>query len=336
MTRRARKPAKAAARASALATYAPFVAAALTFLAFLPALQGQFISWDDRANFLANQHYRGLGLRELQWMWTTNHLGHYVPLSWMSLGLDYLLWGMSPAGYHLTSMLLHAANAALVFLIARRIFSVASAGSRRSDDIIIASLASSLFFSLHPLRVESVAWITERRDVQSLFFLLISVLFHLESSMKERAGRAYGIALAAFVCALLSKATTVTLPVVLLILNVYPLGRLGGATGYFGANARRIYLELVPFFLLSAAAGIGSILALTPGRQLAISEKVAVSMYSLAFYLKQTLAPFNLSPLYEMPWRVDVLAMRFVVSYAVIVALTVIAWHARSRWPGAV
>jgi protein O-mannosyl-transferase len=72
------------------------VVALVTFIAFLPALSADFVSWDDERNFLTNPHYRGLGLEQLRWMWTTTLLGHYVPMSWMTLGLDYLLWGMSP------------------------------------------------------------------------------------------------------------------------------------------------------------------------------------------------------------------------------------------------
>jgi hypothetical protein len=85
---------------------------ALTVVAFLPVLDNGFIpNWDDRTNFLDNPHYRGLGLPQLQWMFTTFHAGHYIPLTWLSLGLDYLLWGMDPVGYHLQSLLLHAATA---------------------------------------------------------------------------------------------------------------------------------------------------------------------------------------------------------------------------------
>jgi hypothetical protein len=87
--------------------------ALLTFAAFLPALQSDFVTWDDDRNFTGNIHYRGLGTRQLTWMWTTFHMGHYVPLSWMTLGLDYDLWGMNAAGYHLTNVLLHTANAVL-------------------------------------------------------------------------------------------------------------------------------------------------------------------------------------------------------------------------------
>src|SRR5678816_3886687 len=101
--------------------------AVATFATFIPALQSDFVTWDDDRNFTANVHYRGLGLSQLAWMWTTFHMGHYVPLSWMTLGLDYSVWGMNPAGYHLTNLLLHAANAVLVYLLVRVLLERSSA-----------------------------------------------------------------------------------------------------------------------------------------------------------------------------------------------------------------
>ena len=105
-------------------------------------------------------------------MWTTFHLGHYVPLSWMTLGFDYAVWGMNPVGYHLTNLLLHAANALLVYFLALRLYALGSSTSAVSSARIFAAAVAALAFSIHPLRVESVAWITERRDVLSALFFL--------------------------------------------------------------------------------------------------------------------------------------------------------------------
>ena len=97
----------------------PFGIGLVTIVAFLPVLNNGFVSWDDDRNFVENPHFRGLGFDQLRWMWTTFHMGHYVPLSWMTLGLDYDVWGMDPAGYHLISLLIHAANAVVVYFLAR-------------------------------------------------------------------------------------------------------------------------------------------------------------------------------------------------------------------------
>src|SRR5438094_7041578 len=109
-------------------------------------------------------------------MWTT-HLGHYIPLTWMTLGLDYLLWGMNPVGYHLTSLLLHAANAVVFFFLVRRLLTLAlPSPSERGHALAVSAAFAALVFAIHPLRVESVAWATERRDVLSGLFYLSAVL----------------------------------------------------------------------------------------------------------------------------------------------------------------
>src|SRR6059036_2519460 len=167
----------------------PVLIALVTFAAFLPTLQNQFVNLDDNDNFLDNPHYRGLTWTHLRWMWTT-HLGHYIPLTWMTLGLDYLLWGMNPLGYHLTSLLLHAANAVVFFFIVRRILTRALPGpSERGHALAMSAGFAALVFAIHPLRVESVAWATERRDVLSGLFYLSAILIYLRACEGEERGR---------------------------------------------------------------------------------------------------------------------------------------------------
>jgi protein O-mannosyl-transferase len=209
--------------------------AAVTMVTFTPALRYGFVYWDDNLNFLANPHYRGFGRPQLRWIWTTFHMGHYIPLTWTSLALDYVLWGMNPAGYHLTSVLLHTTNALLFYLIAERLLKVAlSIASADSFGLRLGAAASALFFAVHPLRVESVVWISERRDVLAGFFYLLTILFYLHAVGRSGdatrvSARWYMGALASFTLALLSKATAASLPIVLLILDVYPLRCLGGS-----------------------------------------------------------------------------------------------------------
>jgi len=183
-----------------------------------------------------------------------------------------------------------------------------------------------LFFGIHPLRAESVAWVTERRDVLSGLFCSATVLAWLRSTDADADRRWYGISLGLFACALLSKATSLTLPAVLVLLNIYPLKR----------RDRRAYVELVPFFLLAAATAPLTLVALKPPDQLHTAGKIAVSAYSLAFYLWKTIAPSGLAPLYEMPRAVDPSALRYVVSYVVVAAVTALAWMGRRRLPAVV
>ena len=310
----------------------PVVVAALTFAAFLPALRNGFVSWDDDKNFVANPHYRGLGLEQLRWMWTTFHMGHYVPLTWMTLGADYTLWGMNAAGYHLTSLVLHAANAVVVYLLARAVLMSTNA-NEDGVRITVAAAFAALVFSLHPLRVESVVWVTERRDVLSGLFFFSSILIYLRSRESPQSARGYSLSLALFAGALLSKAVTMSLPAVLFVLNVYPLRRLGGGGGWTSRKARRVYLELSPFALLAAATAALSLIALHPPDQLGAAAKLSVSAYSVVFYLWKTLLPFGLSPLYEMPQRVDPAAIRFIACDLIAACVAGVAWSLRRRQP---
>src|SRR5436190_5905932 len=241
---------------------APLLVVLFTLAAFLPTLQNQFVNWDDHENFLENPHYRGLGWTHLRWMWTT-HLGHYIPLTWMTLGLDYLLWGMNPVGYHLMSLLLHAANAVVFFFVVRRILTRALPSlSERGHALAVSAGVAALVFAIHPLRVESVVWVTERRDVLSGLFYLVTILVYLRACEGEARGRRwYSLAVATFVLALLSKSMVVNLPIVLLILDVYPLRRLGGAISWWSEPARRVYVEKIPFVLLAAAASAIAVMA---------------------------------------------------------------------------
>jgi tetratricopeptide (TPR) repeat protein len=299
------------------------VVAAIAFVAFLPALGADFVSWDDERNFLTNPHYRGLGPEQLRWMWTTTLLGHYVPLSWMTLGADFTLWGMSPRGYHLTNLLFHCANALLVFALAREIL---------DDDV--AAACSALFFAVHPLRVESVAWITERRDVVSLLFCLSSVLAYLRATRGATLRRAsYGVSIACFLAALLSKGTSVSVPAVLLILNFYPLRRVGPGN-WWSAAARRAYAEVLPFVVPALGFVVLSIVALHPPDQLPLAGKLAVSAYSLMFYLAKTAWPTKLSALYGMPVTVDPLASRFLLAYLGLAGFAAAVILAVKRRPG--
>ena len=247
-------------RAAKLASYLiPGLVALITFIVFSPALRNGFVNWDDLETLVENQNFRGFTWSHLRWMFTTFHLGHYQPLSWLTFSLDYLLWGMDAFGYHLTNILLHSANAVLFYFVTLRLLEIATPISS-AVVLMLAAGFSALFFAIHPLRVESVAWATERRDVLSAFFLLLTVLSYLKAvdpEMTIRAGDVGSPCRRCFMCFLCSaKASGITLPLVLLVLDVYPLRRLGGGAGkWFGADARRVWLEKLPFFIAALAAG---------------------------------------------------------------------------------
>jgi Tfp pilus assembly protein PilF len=319
----------------------PVLIALVTLTAFLPSLQNGFVGWDDATNFLDNPHYRGLAWTHLRWMWTT-HLGHYIPLTWMTFGLDYLLWGMNPFGYHLTSLLLHAANAVVFFFLVRRLLRLAlPSRSERGHALVVSAGFAALMFAIHPLRVESVAWATERRDILSGLFYLATILMYLRACEEGARSRGwYWLSVAVFVCALLSKSMVVNLPVVLLILDVYPLRRLGGFVGWWSAPARRVYAEKIPFVLLAAAASAIAVMAQSSVHsavslaQLSVAGRLAISTYGLSFYLWKMVVPLNLSPLYELRPPVNPGATPFILSYGIVVAITALALVLRRRVPG--
>ena len=326
----------------------PGLTAVVVMAAFSSALPGGFQQWDDVVLLVENPAYRGLGWSNLKWMLTTNLMGHYMPLTWITYGLDYVVWGLNPYGYHLTSIVLHAANVALVYFVAQRLFRIVWPGASATglDGLRIAAALAALVFGVHPLRVESVAWITERRDVLCGFFFLLTVLLYLRGcGVESRDARAwsrfYWAAVGTFVLALLSKSMAVTLPVVLLVLDAYPLRRLRpGARGWLTPGPWHVWQEKLPFLFVGAVVSAVAFRALLGGahatswERLGLLDRVAVSAYSVAFYLRKTLAPVALSPLYELSLPVHVLDRRFLVSGGVVLLITLAALASRRRWPG--
>jgi Flp pilus assembly protein TadD len=326
----------------------PALAAVAVIATFSSALSGSFQQWDDVVLLVDNPAYRGLGWANLKWMFTTNLMGHYMPLTWITYGLDYLVWGLDPYGYHLTNIVVHAANTVLVYLVAQRLFRIVWPGTSAAGagDLRIAAALAALVFGVHPLRVESVAWITERRDVLSGFFFLLAVLMYLRAcEFESRDGRPwskfYWAAVGTFVLALLSKSMAVTLPVVLLVLDVYPLRRLRpGAHGWLTPGPWHVWKEKLPFVFVGVVVSAVAFRALLGGagatswERLGLLERIALSAYSIAFYLRKTLVPLDLSPLYELSLPVRTFDPSFLISGVVVLFITLAALAGRRRWPG--
>ena len=324
----------------------PVVVGFVTVISFLPILRNQFVEWDDYENLVNNASYRGLGWSQLRWMFTTFHMGPYQPLSWMTLGLDYLIWGMNPAGYHLASLLWHAANGILFYFVARRLLALVWSNSFDQAPWKLGASAAfaALIFAVHPLRVESVAWATERRDLVSGFFFLATIHCYLQASANGHAKRRpnwwLGAALGFYILSLLGKATAITLPVILLILDIYPLRRLSGEPrNWWNPAARAIWREKLLFalpavvFAVIALWGQEQASALKPLRGYSIDSRIVQALFGASFYLWKTFLPVRLSPLYQIPPNFSFWQPAIFCGAVSTIIITVSLYLLRKRWP---
>ncbi|MGH7302292.1 MAG: tetratricopeptide repeat protein [Candidatus Rokuibacteriota bacterium] len=315
--------------------------AAVTFLVFLPALWSGFVEWDDQVNLYENPDFRGLTWPHIRWMFSSMLMGHWIPLTWLTFGLDYVLWGMQPFGYHLTSLVIFAANVPAFYFVALRV--IRRASSFEGGLLRLSAVTAALFFALHPLRAESVGWATERRDVLSGLFFLLTVLMYLKAHDEHGRRRRWLLAgsVGLYVLALVSKASVMVLPPALVVLDVYPLRRLGGGRwrDWVGPAARAVWLEKIPFAVLGVAGAAVTYYAqnanmfITPLERYPLSARPAMVFYSLWFYLEKTVMPLGLSPLYELPARVNLGDPRFLFPALAVTLITATVVLLRRRWP---
>jgi tetratricopeptide (TPR) repeat protein len=275
---------------------------------------------------LNNEHIKSLNFNFFLWSLTDLHTGNWHPLTWISHAFDYAVWGLNPFGHHLTSVLFHVLNTFLVALLAVKLIEAYRTDKDRGDHegisvsqtpVLLAGIVTGLLFGLHPLHVESVAWISERKDVLYAFFFLLALLAYIryvserDASKFSRdihasAHRAYASALLLFFLAAISKPMAITFPVVLLILDWFPLQRLQTADG-----RRRAFLEKTPFILISLAlAGIAfyaqqSAHAIPRRFLIPLMMKIMYAAKALMDYLIHMVLPFDLIPLYPHTYWVD-------------------------------
>ncbi len=307
----------------------PLTLSLITFVVFSPALWNDFVEWDDQINLYENPAYRGLGAAQVKYFFTTVLMGHYIPLTWITFGLDYVLWGMNPMGYHLTNLIVHAAGAAALYVVALRILQKAT--TLAGAPLRAGAVAGTLFFMLHPLRAESVAWATERRDVLSGLFFFLTILAYLKMSDAGGRRRRWLLVGAAglYLLALASKGSVMVLPGMLILLDVYPLRTFD----------RRTLLEKIPFVVLGLAGAAVTYYAqqanhfITPLERYPLTARIGVMFYGLWFYVEKTVLPLQLSPLYELPAKVNPLAWRFLLPALAVTAITVTVVALRRRWP---
>jgi len=288
-----------------------------TALLFGRAIPHAFLDYDDPDYVTQNAHVQaGPTPASLRWALTTGAAANWHPLTWVSHMVDWRLFGDRPAGHHAVSVLWHALNAALAFLALRRL-----TGS------FWTSALSAALFAWHPLRVESVAWVAERKDVLSTCFAL-AALWAYAGYAREGSRRAYGLALGAFALGLLCKPMLVTLPFVLLLLDFWPLGR-------GGRSWRVLAGEKIPFFLLAGASAAATYLVQKHGGAVTeafpLGARLENAAVSVARYLGMFFWPFGLAVGYPLPARWPAGAVAGAA--ALLAAITAAAFRQRRRRP---
>ena len=271
---------------------------AATLAVYHPVPGFDFVNFDDPLWVSENAAIRnGWSWDALVWSFTraTEAANYWVPLTWLSLFFDHAIYGMNPGGYHFTNLLFHLANTLLVFFCLKRI-----SGAMWPSGFVAA------LFALHPLHVESVAWITERKDVLSAFFWMLSIWVYAWYTEKPGIGR-YGLLLFVFMLGIMSKPMLVTLPFVLLVMDHWPLNRFSvgrPATGrFFGRPVR----EKIPLFFTVVAIAIITWMtqaqggAVKPLADIPLDTRIANTFVAYVWYLVKMVWPVNLAAIYPYP-----------------------------------
>jgi len=298
----------------------------VTFAVFWPVLNYDYVSYDDPHYVFTNpQVQSGLTKETVNWAFRTGETANWHPLTWLSLMLDVDLFGSGPRGHHLVNLVLHVANTLLLFLVLRTF-----------TGALWRSAAVAVLFALHPLHVESVAWISERKDVLSTWFGLLTVWAYgaYARSRGRQALKWYLLAGLAFALGLMSKPMLVTLPFVLLLLDYWPLRRLDITTPQaFIAGVLRMAREKIPLFLLTVISCVvtfvfqkhgGAVQTLT---NLSIGERLGNALVSYVRYLEKTFWPADLCILYPFEnWQ----AWQILSAAAILIALCLASlWFGR-------
>jgi tetratricopeptide (TPR) repeat protein len=315
----------------------------LAFYIFKSSLGYDFV-WDDREIIVNNEHIRSFSFNSILWAFTNTLGGHYQPLTWLSFIMNYRISGLESYGYRLTNILLHSINAALLMLVIYSILRLFNKLSSNNLNLIISSVVGASIFALHPLRVESVVWVTERRDVFSAFFLLISFLaylhfrFHKEvvASNNTFKKKLYIISFCSFFMSLLCKAWAITFPAVLVLVDMAILNSTKPAAGLMINSIR----SKIPFIVISFLfALVGVFAANTSGamvswEKLTLIDRILQASYGFNMYLLHTLYPSNLSPLYLLG-KTNFHDIKFYAHFFVFISIFVSAYLIRNKyhWP---
>ncbi len=300
--------------------------AAVTIALYSPVIGYSFLRWDDNVYVTANAHiHGGLAWDTIKWAFMSTEEENWHPLTWLSHALDYQLFALRPAGHHLDSVLIHTLNAVVLFLL------LAWVTKRVGPSLLVAAL-----FALHPLNVESVAWVAERKNVLSTLFFFLAIAAYVRYARKPD-WRRYLLVAGLFAAGLMAKPMVITLPFVLLLLDDWPLDRIqGGPPSSIGAprlSVSRLLLEKVPLLFLSALSAVITVRAQRSGiavrslHQFPLAVRIENAVVAYGLYLWKMLWPARLGLLYPHPantlpvWQMTLSTLILVGVTALVVAL---------------
>jgi tetratricopeptide (TPR) repeat protein len=292
------------------------------FLVFGQTLRYEIPNWDDDVYVYQNPVVqKGLTWEGFRWALIYGDIGHWHPLTWLSLMLDHQVYGLNLGGYHLTNVLLHAATAILLFLVLRRM-----------TGFLWRSAFVAAVFAIHPLRVESVAWLAERKDVLSAFFFMLTLGAYVGYVRRPPSMIRYGAVVLCFALGLLSKNMLVTMPFVLLLLDYWPLNRL---SAFCPQILLRRVAEKIPLFVLTAGSCVATFLVpekLPSSLRLPIGLRMENAVVSYVIYLWQMIYPSGLACLYPNPTN-DLPLWQVAGAAGLLLALSGAAWTLRRTHP---
>ena len=293
------------------------VLAAITFAVFGRTLTHEFIDYDDNAYVYLNPVVaKGLTLKGILWAFSF-HAANWHPLTWLSHMLDCQLYGLHPGGHHLTNVLLHTATVIVLFLVLRRM-----------TGALWRSAFVAAVFAIHPLRVESVAWVAERKDVLSGLFFMLTMGAYVRYASRPWSLVRYGLVVLLFALGLMCKPMLVTLPLVLLLSDYWPLQRT--------ESAWKLVKEKLPLLALSAAACVATLYAQTEaihsGGSFSLAHRLGNAPVSCVIYLGQMVFPAGLALLYPYPYN-GLPTWEVTLAGALLAGLSAVAWRQREKQP---
>ncbi|OGW45287.1 MAG: hypothetical protein A2078_13920 [Nitrospirae bacterium GWC2_57_9] len=315
----------------------------VTCAVYLPSLWNDFVLWDDDRYVYNNLHIRSLDLAFFKWAFTDVSEHFWQPLTWVFHAMDHAIWGLNPAGHHLSSIVLHALNTALVVFLAIRLLEAAG-GTRalsgastapNGRSVLIAAGVTGLLFGIHPLQVESVAWVTAKHDLLFTFFFLLSGLTYLkyaagrEAEAVQKAPGAvflhkqYLLSFVFFILSLSSKPAAVVLPAVLLILDWHPLHRLRSWKDLVWPLIEKLPFVVPGLFVSMATVAVhqaqGGMATL---ESMPLLSRLLVSAKALVLYLWKTLFPISLVPYYPYPKEISFGSFEYLFAVLLLIVIT--------------